>query len=316
MKEKVIYKIKTGSHLYGLNTPESDEDYGGIILPTPRQLLGIHKVEEIDLSSPGAKTDRRNTKEDTDEKYYSLDKFLKLLSNNNPNIVEFLFVPDNMIINDSEIMKTLRANADKFITKRVFKSFSGYAISQKKKMVVKRERFLNLQKGIKLIEGSLWDETDSRVVIDDVIALLLNNTLQYYKGDAHNCNSFQKGQPLKIIYDKLVHEYENYGWRLHTDTFETLGYDVKFGYHLLRLLYEGRELLQTGTLSFPIKGAVREDIMRIRNGDVSYDELLTMYEEYDRLCIEAYKNTTLRDKPDFKWIDEFQYQTYLKHIKR
>lgn len=315
MKEEIIYEIKVGSHLYGLNTPESDEDFAGIILPTPSQILGTHPIEEIDCSTKKSKEQRQNNKDDVDKKYYTLQKFLHLVSQNNPNIVEFLFASDENILIDSDIMKYLRANADKFISTRVFHSFTGYAFAQKKKLETKRERFLNLKKGIKLIEDCGWDQTDKTVIVDVVTAELLNNTMKYYKGSKNNCNSFEKGQPLKTVYEKLVHEYNSYGWRLRTDTFESLLYDIKFAYHLIRLLDEGRQLLETGRIVFPLTGEAHEDIMRIRNAQVSYEELLTMFDKYNNMCIEANANTTLRKKPDFKWIENFQVETLLKHIK-
>lgn len=313
MEEKIIYKLKVGSQLYGTNTPESDVDFGGVFLQDTKNLLGIHKIKELDLSTN--KSNTKNTKDDIDEKYHALDTFLYLLSQNNPNIVEYLFPSDDSLLVDSDIMKELRHNSDKIITKRVWKSFSGYAISQKKKMISKRERFLNLGKGISIIEHSLSDHTDSKTVVNDYLANLLNETLKYYKGGKNDCRSFTKGHSLKVTYDKLIHEYNNYGHRLHTDSFKRLGYDTKFGMHLLRLLHEGKELLETGTISFPIQNPELKDMMDVRNGLVSYENLLTMYEKYYTLCEEAYKKTTLRDKPDFTWIDDFQCRTYLKHIK-
>ena len=121
---------------------------------------------------------------------------------------------------------------------------------------------------------------------------------------------------LDTIYDKLVIERNTYGWRLHTDSFKTLGYDTKFGSHLIRLLHEGAVLLETGKLEFPLTGQAHKDIMDIRKNKVSYEELLQLNEKYYRVCKEAYENTTLRDKPDYKWIEDFQVRTLLTHIKK
>lgn len=318
MNEKIIYKIRTGSHLYGLNTPESDEDYGGLVLPTPRQLLGIHKVKEIDMSSEGAKKQTRNTKDDTDEKYYTLDKFLSLLTNMNPNIVEYLFSPEYIV--DSEVMQELRENYEKIVCKKVWWSFSGYAYAQRKKMVVKKERYQSLVSAISWLESQfeLLFRFESHKIypITEELSEELNAKIKYYKGKKENCESFHKGMDLHMIYGKLVDERDRYGWRVHTSSFMELGYDCKFGYHIIRLLHEGRQLLETGKLTFPIEGSVKEDIMRIRNAEVPYEELLTMYDGYYKLCEEAYKNTTLRENPDFAFIDTFQYKTYLEHIKK
>ena len=80
---------------------------------------------------------------------------------------------------------------------------------------------------------------------------------------------FHKGLPLKVIYEKIVSEYERYGWRVKTDSFATLGYDTKFASHTIRLLHEGAQLLLNGYLEFPISGEAHEDIMNIKTALLS-----------------------------------------------
>jgi predicted nucleotidyltransferase len=50
MVKNVILKIRAGSHLYGLNTAQSDEDYVGVYLNTPEEMLGLNSSEIIDDS--------------------------------------------------------------------------------------------------------------------------------------------------------------------------------------------------------------------------------------------------------------------------
>jgi predicted nucleotidyltransferase len=311
--EKIIYKLKVGSHLYGLNIPESDTDYTGVFLQKSENILGTHKVKELDLSTN--KTNTKNTNDDIDEKYHALDHFLYMLGKNNPTVLEYLYPQEECLLQDSEIMRELRENTDKIISKRVWNSFTGYAYAQRKKMVTKRERFLNLQKGIKLCEERDWDLEDKCYTLTEEDASILNEILKYYKGAKNDTRSFTKGHSLQVVYGKIVDEYNAYGYRLHTDSFKKLQYDCKHGMHLLRLLYEGKELMETGKLTFPIPEPYRSEMMDVRNGKVSYEELLTKYEKYYTLCEEAYKGTILRDKPDFKFIDQFQHRVYLKHIK-
>ena len=83
---KVLLKIKTGSHLYGTVTPQSDEDFVGIFIPNAEDLLGIHRVEEFDLSTKKSNETRRNNENDVDTTYYSIQKYIRLLLQNNPNI--------------------------------------------------------------------------------------------------------------------------------------------------------------------------------------------------------------------------------------
>lgn len=311
---KTLAHFKVGSHLYGLNRPESDEDYMGVFLPTSADLLGLHPINEVDNSTKSSSSERRNTAGDVDDKMYSLPKFLHLSLQNNPNIIEVFFATKENTLEMTPTFQELIDNVDKIISKKVFHTFKGYAFSQKKKLTVKSERYGSLVESVHDMEKTFSEEElhDTKRAITEEESVFLNKTLKYYKGRDGNTESFHKGMPLKTIYEKLVEERDNYGWRVKTDTFDELGYDVKFGYHLIRILAEGYQLLSTGRLEYPISGSAREDIIRVRSGNVELKELLQMYEKYDTMCKEAYETTTLRQKPDMKWADTWLVNT-LKH---
>ena len=98
MENKVILKIRAGSHLYGLNTPTSDEDFIGVYLSTPEELLGLNHSEIIDESVVDKDETGKNTQDAVDCKYYELRKFCQLCLNANPTILELLYAPDENII--------------------------------------------------------------------------------------------------------------------------------------------------------------------------------------------------------------------------
>jgi hypothetical protein len=290
----------------------------GVFIPNSEYLLGLKKIEEVDNSTKNSAADHRNTADDIDDKNYTLPKYLHLALQNNPNIVEVLFAtPENILMNSPEWMELVE-NRDKILSQRVFHTFTGYAFSQKKKLTVKSERFISLVEGVELLEKTFSKEilNDARSAITEKEASFLNQKLKYYKGEKQNCESFHKGMSLKMIYEKLVSERDNYGWRVHTDTFESLGYDCKFGYHLIRILAEGHQLLATGELQYPIMGVAREDIVRVREGQVELKELLEMYERYDALCKNALERTPLPKKPDFNWADKWLIETLRDSIIR
>lgn len=313
---KLIFKCRIGSHLYGLNRPESDEDYMGVFVPKSEYLLGLKRIEEVDNSTKSSAAGFRNTAEDVDDKNYTLPKYLHLALQNNPNIVEVLFATPENVLTTSPEWEELVANRDKILSQRVFFTFTGYAFSQKKKLTVKSERFTSLAKGLQMLEHTFTPEERDRddIAINETDSFALNSILKYYKGSKSNCESFHKGMSVKMLYDKLREEYDTYGWRVHTDTFETLGYDVKFGYHLIRILAEGAELLLNGELRYPISGFVRDDIVKVREGKVELPELLEMYEKYENMCKVAEKITVLPKKPDFNWADAWLIDILKKSI--
>src|SRR5688500_8849099 len=84
----LLWEGVTGSNLYGMNTATSDWDTRAVSLP-PLDVL-LDPFENFQLKDSGfAEEDRA---------VYSLAKFFKLCAESNPNIVEFLFVPDHQAL--------------------------------------------------------------------------------------------------------------------------------------------------------------------------------------------------------------------------
>ena len=109
-----------GSHAYGTNVETSDVDYGGIFAKPFNSLLSGEKLDQIN-------------DDNNDIVIYELEKFLNLLSVNNPNILELLNTPEDCILYKNPLIDVIINNKDKFISKLCYNSFSGYAISQIKK---------------------------------------------------------------------------------------------------------------------------------------------------------------------------------------
>jgi len=117
--QKIIYKCLVGSQAYGTNLPTSDVDYKGIYIQPNEDILGFKYQQQIDVTK--------------DECYYEIKRFIELANSANPTILEMLFMPDTGIIIKHPVMDILFENKHKFITKRCFQSFGGYAVAQIKK---------------------------------------------------------------------------------------------------------------------------------------------------------------------------------------
>ncbi len=118
-----------GSHLYGLNTAQSDVDYGGLFVATDVQgILGFGRDQRKHRTIA-------TTKEacDVDEAYYELRHFLDLLKRTNTQVVEALFCPDELVLETSEVFELMRKNAFRLIdTKHLAKSLFGYLQAERK----------------------------------------------------------------------------------------------------------------------------------------------------------------------------------------
>ncbi len=307
MKEnhKVIFKVRAGSHLYGLNRPESDEDYVSVFIPTAKELLSLDKEDIIDSSTKDSSVRRRNTADDIDDVAYSLPKYLFLALQNNPNIVSCLFArPENILILEPEF-KSLMENYPRIISKSVINRFLGYALSQKDKLTVKASRYFSLQQAIKHLEENYPDKIATEEALSEELSEKLNSILSYYKNGRCMCVSFNKGNNFKRSHEMLNAELNEYGWRVETEDFKRLCYDTKYAYHLIRLLGEVKMLMTEGRINYPIIGKLKDDIIRIRSGEVLYPDLMSMYDTYRAECKELEEKCTLPDKPDWDWANEW-----------
>ena len=118
---RLILKVYAGSHSYGTNVADSDHDFRGICVPPKNYLLGMDMFEQKQTNDP-------------DETIYSLKKFVHLALQNNPNILDTLFVAPNHILYEHEFGKELRDLRYEFLSKKVYKTYGGYAYAQLKKM--------------------------------------------------------------------------------------------------------------------------------------------------------------------------------------
>ena len=119
----IAYKYMAGSHSQNLNGPDSDIDFHGVYFTDFTKLIGLGNDYEEEIS------DERH-----DETYHEFGKWMTLLSKGNPNALESLFVPEGMVVGDIHpaIQEVLK-NRDRFVSKEVVKSLSGYAFNQIKK---------------------------------------------------------------------------------------------------------------------------------------------------------------------------------------
>ncbi len=122
IKEKnlLIHKSVRGSRAYGTETPTSDWDYAGVFV-----------AEKEDLYS-GDYPDQVND-ELNDIVYYELGKFLSLVETNNPNILELLACPIDMVQHETHSFRLIKSHISDFLTKQCKNSFGGYAKQQIKK---------------------------------------------------------------------------------------------------------------------------------------------------------------------------------------
>lgn len=123
VEKGLIVKHLAGSHAYGTNIATSDTDYRGIfVAPYKYQVSPWHTIGEWEDTS------------EEDTKYYEFTKFMTLLIEQNPNIVESLWVEEKDIVQSSPAYEYLRGRRDELLSSKVAFTYSGYAMAQLKRI--------------------------------------------------------------------------------------------------------------------------------------------------------------------------------------
>lgn len=154
-----------GSHAYGTSRPGSDIDLRGVLIP-PREVRESYfrnfeqwapqepqrgpwgpnsklAIERLETHPSTSESYAEALREGLDVCIYSLTKFVRLAAACNPSILELLFIQEQDILFLTPAWIALRRHRDLFLSKRVKYTYSGYAISQLKKIESHRGWLLN-----------------------------------------------------------------------------------------------------------------------------------------------------------------------------
>lgn len=129
---RTLYLARHGSHAYGTALPTSDRDLRGVAIPPKPYLLGCL-----------LRFEQHEQKGDPDVVIFELRKFLGLAMDCNPNVLEILFVAEEDRLKVTPEGEELLANRHLFLSKKARHTFSGYAISQLKRIETHRRWLLH-----------------------------------------------------------------------------------------------------------------------------------------------------------------------------
>lgn len=305
-----ILVIRTGSHLYGTNTSKSDEDFCGIFLPSEDMVFGYEQFERgvVDLSVVSKRDDGKNDEDAIDFVMYEFRKFIKLSVDNNPNILEMLFVNDENIVDMNGFGEELLYNKFLFPSLKLVDKFLKYASSQKHKMIIRSENYHDLEKASEYFDN-IVNEDRKKLLVE-----IANEKLGFIKVGKNSIKigdlNFQKHLMLRKV-DGAIKERLSKATN-RKNLLIKYGYDTKFAANLIRLLVEGIELLETGGLEFPMKE--RKLISDIKTGKHKITEVLKMAEEYEDQVDSLVKETRLPTYPSENLINTFVKKTLKKHF--
>jgi predicted nucleotidyltransferase len=350
METGTVLLVRHGSHAYGTNTPASDEDFKGIAIPTKKYFLGtMHRFEQAELKAPDPDAviyDIRkffNLAADCNPNIIEVlhtdpaDHFLvtpigqEILDHRNDFLskkIKFTFMgysvaqlkrikthkrwimnpvktpptrkemglPEQTLIPADQLMAA-NAEIQKELDRFQFDFMEGLEESQK---ISIRGTVTEMLAELKITSDQHWQSAARKIGLDDNFIYLMQLEREY----AGAKREFDQYQNWKQTRNPTRSALE-----------EKYGYDTKHAYHLVRLIRMCREILTTGKVL--VKRPDREELLAIRNGAWSYDELIDFADREEKDLNELYLTSTALPKlPDKEKLDALCIRLVEKSLEK
>ena len=130
---RLLYHYIAGSHLYHCNEEGSDMDTKGLYIASLDEMFGLGFDKQFRDRYKGQVNlfESQINDERNDNVIYEVGKYMGMLLSSNANVLESLYVPeDMMIVKPHKCLDGLFENRDKFLTKDCFKPFIEYSLTQ------------------------------------------------------------------------------------------------------------------------------------------------------------------------------------------
>ena len=178
LPDNVMYEVIMGSAAYGVSNDNSDLDIYGWGIPPKAELFPSLKglVPGFDEIQGFDQFQQHHVKyEDAlggkgreyDLSIYNIVKYFKLCMDNNPNMIDSLFVPLDCVVHSTQVGNLVRENRRIFLHKGSFHKFNGYAYSMLHKMSNKQVQ----KKEVQAVLDKVGDEIKN-ITIEDIDAEL------------------------------------------------------------------------------------------------------------------------------------------------
>jgi len=291
ISSRTILQVMSGSHAYGTSLPTSDVDIRGVAISPPSTVLGyFYSFEQY--------IEERRSGHPADRTIFDLRKFFKLTADCNPNMIEMLFVSDEDVLQSTLQGDSLRANRDAFLSKRAKGRFAAYAMGQLARIKTHRSWLLNPPTHQPTREE--YGINFQRKLRDDQLGAV-NKMIE--SGQEVDQNVFQLVDAEKRYNTALKHWQQYNQWKANRNEARAaleakFGYDTKHAMHLVRLLRMCTEILSGKGVV--VKRPDAEELLRIRAGDWSYDELVEYADRLNSSMEALTVASSLPDIPDDK----------------
>lgn len=299
----VVFEAVHGSTAFGLARDGSDVDLKGIVIGPPAWYLGWRgSPEQVDLSP--------------DHVRYEIRKFFRLAADANPTALEMLFVDPTHYRTVNAAGHRLLAARDLFVSKRVAERFGRYSLSQLKRIRTHRGWLLDPPKAAPI--RATYRLPERTVIPADQLAAaetLIDNG-DFAAADV-SANFLELLDREKRYKNAQAHWQRYNDWlrnrNPHRSAIEAqFGYDTKHAMHLVRIQRMAFEILSTGIVN--VSRPDRDELLAIRDGAWTFDELEVHTGELATRIEEAAADSSLPEQPDLDRLDALCAELVMQHI--
>lgn len=299
----LIFETVHGSTAFGLARDGSDVDLKGIVIGPPAWYLGWRGgPEQVDLSP--------------DHVRYEIRKFVRLAAEANPTAIEMLFVGPQHHRTVTAAGQRLLDARNEFVSKRVADRFGRYALSQLKRIRTHRGWLLDPPRSAPT--RAMFGLPERTVIPADQLAAA--QTLV----DAGDIAAADVSADFLDLLDREKRYKQAQAiWQRYNDWLRnrnphrsaveaTFGFDTKHAMHLVRIQRMALEILTSGTVV--VERPDREELLAIRDGAWTYDELEARTSELSDRIEAAARSSGLPAEPDLDRLDALCTDLVREHL--
>ena len=321
--ERLIVKMKFGSHLYGTETPQSDEDWKAVFIPSRRDIL-LQRAPHVYNTSTRAPELVKNSVGDVDTETFSLHQFFKLLLEGQTVALDMLFAPERFWMNRSDVWRDILSLSHRFLSRKCT-AFVGYCQQQAAKYGIKGSRVAAVREAIATLEeldrtpdvrleayAAGWEELSERCEHVNIVQIPSRKDGPLLP-HLEVCNrKFAYTLKVSYVLGVLRGIFAEYGKRaLAAEKNE--GVDWKALSHAVRVTMEAEQLLLLHSISFPLTGADR--LRRIKLGEFPYAKVAEWIEEGLERVKKAEAQSSLPDDSDRELAEEITVALYDQTVR-
>lgn len=329
--ERTILFTRAGSRAYGLDVATSDEDFKGVAVP-PREYTNgfLHRFEQVVSKEP-------------DLTIFDVRKFFALATECNPNILEVLYTDPIVVTWAGKMLLDARDLFLSKKAKHTFSGYAVAQLRRiqghhrwlknppvapptRAELGLPEHREIaaeQIDAAMAAVQKKLGEwhidwlhdvDPPTRIAVQDRMARLLAE-IGIAKDEEWQAAARTIGLEENFIhlldrerqYRARQTEWEHYRtWQRERNPKRAeleakVGFDSKHGMHLVRLLKMAKEILTTGEVI--VKRPDREELLAIRNGAWTYEQLVEWAEKADEALNDLYAKSALPHAPPREKLD-------------